>query len=487
MRAAYFRELRPYSEEEIRAELAVGNDKTRAVIDTLMDCGIIQYRTGDEQGEEKLLDAEGANARQRYQFRFVGIAIARGHAIVCYPKYIRSTTRPEKQMRQTLNVIRKLGQEGRLLDSQDDGARRDQLALMLRLLWLYDEYGVYSNYEETRMLNGSGVIDWQRTIDMQTPVISDGVPIYLDIWTRKTRRDEYDLIMQLHRAILSDCSRFLLDSGISDLLSINVAVLTDEGANDLGEPEYLLWLIDRERAGQYVTWKQDVLDLMRLYITGEGTEADKGAVLRLGTTSYYHAWEVACKAAFGDLLDYRLRKLPSFTLCKEWDGCRDMTLLQIIPRPIWERPKGLGDSGDVDTLIPDIVTFVDHDGRRLFCIYDAKYYVPSKNGKMTGQPGVESVTKQFLYQSAYQRFIDDHDFDGVVNAFLVPTEGDDPEPLASVTFSDVMAGATAMSPRFSDRIDMWALPAYEVFDCYLRGHELNRAIYEPMLDGIAGL
>ena len=483
MRAAYFRELCPYSVAEIAAELGVGEDETRAVIDALMGCGIVRYRTGDERDEEEQLDAEDAAAGQRYQFRFVGIAIARGHAIVCYPKYIRGTAKPKGQMHQALGVIRRLGQEGRLLDTQDGGARSDRLALMLRLLWLYDEYGIYSNYEEARVLNGSGVIDWQRTIDMETPVISDGAPVYLDLWTRKTGRDEYGLIMRLHRAILSESSRFLAECGLADLLSIGLVELTDEGSEALGEPEYLQWLIDRERAGQYVTWKQDALDLMRLYLAGDGAEAESGDVLRLGTTSYYHAWEVACKAAFGDLLDYRLRDLPAIELAGGWRGRDGETLLQVVPRPVWERPEDMGEAGAVDTLIPDTVTFAERDGRRLFCIYDAKYYVPSGRGKMAGQPGVESVTKQFLYQSAYQRFVEDHGFDEVVNAFLMPTEGGRAEQLASVTFPGVMGAATGASPAFSDRIDMWVLPAQEVFDCYLTGRELDEGVLGEILGG----
>ena len=480
MRAAYFRELRPYSEDEIRAELAVGIDETRAVIDALMDCGIVRYRTGDERDEEELLEADGASTAQRYQFRYVGIVIARSHAIVCYPKYFRSTTRPEGQMKQVLDVIRKLGQEDKLLDPQEGGTRSDQLSLMIRLLWLYDEYGIYSNFEETRVLNGPGVIDWQRTIDMETPVISDGVPIYLDLWTRKTRRDEYDLIMRLHRAILSESSRFFERSGLSSLLSIGTVELTDENPADIGEAEYLQWLIDRERASQYVTWKQDVLDIMRAYLSERGADADRGRVLRLGTTSYYHAWEVACKTAFGDLLDYRLRELP-LELADDWLRDRSKTLLQIIPRPIWSRTQGMGDGEEVDTLIPDTITFAEVGSRSLFCIYDAKYYVPSRQGKMRGQPGVESITKQFLYQSAYQRFVEAHGFDRVVNTFLVPSEEDSPALLASVSFPGVMSAATGASEKFSDHIDMWALPAHEVFDCYLRGRKLNAAVYESLL------
>lgn len=481
MHAAYFRELRPYSENEVRAELAVGIDESRAIINALMNCGIVRYRTDDERNEEELLEADGAGTMQRYQFRYVGIVITHGHAIVCYPKYIRSTIRPESQMRQVLNVIRKLGQEDKLLDPQDGGAHSDQLALMIRLLCLYDEYGIYSSFEETRVLNGSGVIDWQRTIDMETPIILNGAPIYLDLWTRKTRHDEEGIVRRLHKAMLSECSRFLADSGLSSLLSIDTVELTDENSTDIGELEYLQWLIDRERASQFVTWKQEVLDLMRAYLAESGSDADRGRVLRLGTTSYYHAWEVACKVAFGDLLGHQLHELP-IDLSDSWHGCNSETLMEIIPRPIWSRTRGMGNPRKVATLRPDIITFAEVRDRRLFCIYDAKYYVPSEREEIEGRPGVESITKQFLYQSAYQRFVEDHDFSSVVNAFLVPTEEDVPKLLASVSFPGVMSGATGVSEKFSDYIDMWTLPAHEVFDCYLQRQDIDSAVHKLMLE-----
>ena len=57
-------------------------------------------------------------------------------------------------------------------------------------------------------------------------------------------------------------------------------------------------------------------------------------------------------------------------------------------------------------------------------IFDAKYYNAHLEVEMMpkGQPGIESVTKQYLYQLAYQKFINEHQFDGVYNCFLMPTE-----------------------------------------------------------------
>ena len=69
------------------------------------------------------------------------------------------------------------------------------------------------------------------------------------------------------------------------------------------------------------------------------------------------------------------------------------------------------------TFIPDIVTFYDNE----FIILDAKYYKLKFDEKhLSGQPGLESITKQYLYELAYREFIKENHFKGVKNAFLLP-------------------------------------------------------------------
>lgn len=484
MTGAYglFRELRPYSVDEIANELNASREDAELAVGDLLSYGVMRYRTGDETDESERADEEGAADNQRLQFRFVGVAIARGLVFVCYPKYIRRNDGPtEGELKQCLRVIRKLGTEGLLPMPEEIGRRSDQFAVIVRLLQLYDECGVYTNFEESGELNGNGVIDWQRTIDTQTPVLSHGRPIYLDMWTRKTRRDESDLVTRLHRTILTECSHFLEGCGLAGLLGISGVELTDETPSDFGDPDVLDWRLECERLAQYVTWKQEAIDLMRAYLAGGGIAVSGGDTLRLGTTSYYHAWELACKVAFGDLLDMRLRDLP-IDLHGGWRGRGGETLLQIIPRPLWVRPDGKGGfsrCNDVDTLIPDTVTFVDRaDGSKEFRILDAKYYVPEigAGGGIARQPGLESVTKQFLYQSAYRDFVDENGFGAVTNAFIVPTEDAESRLLARVSFPGVMAALTHELPQFSDHIDMWAVPAGKVFDCYLEGRRMVSAL-----------
>lgn len=336
----------------------------------------------------------------------------------------------------------------------------------------FGEYGEYANYVTTRVANGAGDIDWNRTINAHLPLISGGRPVYAEYETRKTLRDDSDFITRLHQAVLTECSRDLGKAGVSDLLSLEEIWLSGEDVDDFGDAETLEWRLGRERSEQFVNWKQQVLDLLERYLLNKESAASRDEVRMLGTTSFYHLWETACKAAFGDVLDWRLGQL-GLPLAGEWAQKRKDTLLGIIPRPLWERCIGSRYTacGKVDTLVPDTVSLaVDGMGRRVFCIYDAKYYVPSPSGQMRHQPGLESVTKQFLYQSAYKEFVADHGFDRVVNAFLVPSADDSLTKMARVSFEKVMGKVEA---PFSNHVDMWALPANRVFEAYLDGERID--------------
>ena len=79
------------------------------------------------------------------------------------------------------------------------------------------------------------------------------------------------------------------------------------------------------------------------------------------------------------------------------------------------------------TLIPNLISEGSANGQSYFSIFDAKYYNMQleKNKPLRGQPRLESVTKQYLYQLAFQQFIKEHGFDIVKNCFLIPTQSDD--------------------------------------------------------------
>ena len=482
MRKVYVRELKPYSLQVIAKEFNVGLEEVRKIIEQLLVRGIVRYRKTDASNDAEFSDEASSNPDELYVFEFVGMALVGDSVLISYPKYFRGGRPDDAALKQLFRVLRRDSSLKSLVNLVGEARRTaDKLPLMLALLDLYAEYGVYSNYIDGRELNGAGVIDWNRTIGCHLPVISNGQPIYVEYESHKTFRDDSDYITRLHRVVLSECARELIDAGIADLLAVDVeaAELSNEDIDDFGSVDGLESKLERERGVQYVDWKVSALELLVKYLLSRENGAENGEIKVLGTSSFHCLWEKACKVAFGDKLDVALRRL-GMDLCDEWRGKREeSTLLEIIPHPKWERWNE-GDYGKeeaTDTLIPDTVNLVSAEGRRIFCIYDAKYYVPTLSGKMKKQPGLKSVTKQFLYQAAYRPFVEDHGFDAVVNAFLVPTSDSELHKLARVSFEEVMGTA---KPPLSNYIVMWALPAHDVFDAYLR----NAGIADDMLQTI---
>ncbi len=472
MRRVLFRELKPYSLAAIARALCVGRDEAERIVARLMVRGVVCLRGESAASAADPSEAKGSNPGELYQFCFVGVVTAGDFVIVSYPKYFRDREPDESDLRQIMRVLRRCELASEISASDEEGeASRDRLPVMLALLDLYAERGVYSNYVEGRELNGSGVIDWARTIGSHLPVVDGGRPIYVEYESRRTLRDESDFVTRLHQAVLTECSRELVEAGVADLLSLDEVRLSDEDAGAFGDAASLVARLGRERAAQFVDWKLEVLDLLASYLLSREAEASERELQAVGTTSFYHVWELACKAAMGDCLAERIGSL-GIDLAPAWRAWSSKKLIDVIPRPLWERADGRGGflpCGEVDTLIPDAIV-VRPQGAGTLAIYDAKYYVPSRTGRMAGQPGVADVTKQMLYQSAYRDFVRDNGIGQVTNAFLVPTSEDEPRLLARVSFPDVLPSE---GPPFTPYVEMWALPAAAAYNCLLRGEEMD--------------
>lgn len=482
MRRVYFRELKPYSLRAIAKELYADLDDARRVVDRLMEHAVVRYRRVAAPEGVDLSDEVDAGPDELYVFDYVGMAMLGDYVLIVYPKYFRERVPDDAEISQLFRVLRRSSRRLEPISSIGNCRRTtDRLPIMLALLDLYDEYGEYSNYVDDRELNGGGSIDWNRTLGGHLPFIKDGCPIYVEYETRKTLRDESDFVTRLHRAVLAECSRDLSAAGIAELLFLDVdtTFLSDEEVDDFGDAVALEWKLGRERSAQFVDWKISVLELLAKYLFNRENHADDCGVEVFGTTSFYHLWEEACKTAFEDKLDIKLGKL-GISLVDAWKDSKSNTLLGIIPHPEWERwDDGVyGKAEKTDTLLPDAVSIVNDGGKSIFCIYDAKYYVPSLSGRIRRQPGLESVTKQFLYQAAYRPFVKDHGFDAVVNAFLVPACDNELRKLARVSFPRVMG---RVEPPLSNHIVMWSLPACEVFDAYLRNERIDDGILNEMV------
>jgi len=106
---------------------------------------------------------------------------------------------------------------------------------------------------------------------------------------------------------------------------------------------------------------------------------------------------------------------------------------------------------------------------KYFIIFDAKYYnLRLEHGKLSGNPGVGDIDKQYLYQLAYLDFINYYKFAGVRNCFLMPTEEDEIIDMGTVTMK--------MLERLNlANIQIRKLPANRLYDLYLAGQKMEIA------------
>ena len=346
-----------------------------------------------------------------------------------------------------------------MFNDSSESSAFNLLAVLLFLIQDYYENGVYSNTEDIIESNGSGEILWDKTINETFSLLSNNRPYYVDLRTKKRIMDDFDYFKRLHECILTKASKEMKDADLLDLFEITEIDLTDEELDEFGDKEYILYRIENELGTQFNTRKQLVLKTVYAYIDHSGNLYDTDCLSMFGTNCFNLVWESIC----ADIMDNQLEKplgtlnLPH-PLKSEYN--RNQKLIELIEKPFW---SATGKTAN-ETLIPDLVTITPSQ----FIIFDAEYYNARLEDGTTpkGQPGIESVTKQYLYQLAYQRFISDHGFADVKNCFLIPTENKEVEDKGEVSMIMLSSlGLQDIKVRF--------LPATMAYEHYLSGRKMD--------------
>jgi len=156
---------------------------------------------------------------------------------------------------------------------------------------------------------------------------------------------------------------------------------------------------------EFNSHKIKLLKSMHTFLKEQNSFSNENYLTLFGTSSYHVIWEAMLKKVFDDKLDNIV----------EFKG-KKTKLINVIKKPQWIYKNTYPKEAD-GTFIPDIVTFYENQ----FIILDAKYYkLYFDENNLYGQPGLESITKQYLYELAYKEYIKENNFDGVKNAFLLP-------------------------------------------------------------------
>ena len=469
--SSFVREQQRYTLTELSNILACSLDETIHIVRKLKEFGILKTVSATDSQKElseltdddiTITEVNADSDDSFFVFTFVGVAVVARHVLKCYPKYIKNIKNPFNELRQILKVLEKYNSRNqiiRMFNETSENSSFNLLAVQLFLINDYYENGIYSNTEDIVEINGSGEILWDKTINETFALISDDTPYYTGLLTKKRTNNESDYFKRLHECILTKISQEMKNADLLDLLEITEIDLTDQELDDFGETEYILYRIEQELNTQFNTRKQLVLKTIHSYISNGGSLNDINSTSLFGTTSFNLVWEDVCS----DILNNQLHT-PIAVLATPLKPVNQFyisrTLIEIIEKPQWTIT---GEEAD-KTLIPDLITISGDQ----FLIFDAKYYTPvlSLGKKPQGQPGIESVTKQYLYQQAYRQFIIDHGLKQVKNSFLMPTEKSVVENMGSVRMNMFASmGLQDINVRY--------IPASRAYELYLSGNKFD--------------
>jgi LlaJI restriction endonuclease. len=478
MHSEFVREQKRYTQKELCKIFSCPEEKTVSMIRKLKEFGILKAVKAEEKQRDmseltdediEVSDVEIGESEYLYVFTFVGVIVVSGIVLKCYPKYLLTTTHPEQELTQVIKVLEKYNSKEQIIRMFNDSSESRSFNLLAVLLFLMQDYyenGIYENTGDIVESNGSGEIIWDKTINETFAMISNNRPYYVDLQTRKRISDDHDYFKRLHECVLTIASKELQDAGLLNLFELMGVDLTEETLDDFGEKEVILYNIEKELGTQFNTRKQLVLKTIYTYLDHGGSLYDVDCLSLFGTNSFNLVWEKVCSEIMDNQLATRLGalRLP-VPLSDKYN--RQEKLTDIIEKPLWT----VTGKTATDTLIPDIVTISMVNGDWHFIIFDAKYY----NAKLEhgnapkGQPGIESVTKQYLYQLAYQEFIGEHKFSVVKNCFLMPTEEKDAVDKESVSLQMLSKlGLESIKVRF--------LPATMAYENYLSGRKFDLSL-----------
>lgn len=475
MISRFLREQKRYTQKELCQILQCSEEKAVPLIRKLKEYGVLkavkasdaQRNMSDLLNEDiEVADVEAGESEYLYVFTFVGVITVAGRVLKCFPKYLLNASEPKEELKTVLKVLERYNSKEQIVRMWNESSESQSFNLLAVLLFLLNDYyenGSYSNTEDIIESNGMGEILWEKTINETFTYLSNGRPYYTDLQTKKRVNDDYDYFKRLHECLITVASKELAEADLLDLFEITGADLSDEEPDDFGDKEYILYRIEKELNVQFNTRKQLVLKAIYAYVDRRGSLTDIDCFSMFGTNSFNLVWEDVCKTVFNNRLEDRLCDLPlPFALQPEYYA--QEKLIDIIEKPLWtvtqKRAK--------DTLIPDLVSIGKVGVDYTFAIFDAKYYnaVLEVDRIPQGQPGIESVTKQYLYQLAYRKFITDHGFDKVINCFLLPTEKTEIVNKGDVVL-DMLSGLGLES------IKVRLVPASLAYEYYLSGRRMG--------------
>lgn len=331
----------------------------------------------------------------QFSFNITGFIICDNNPVVIFPKNFVTSQATFKSdaslllrtlLRYRMEKLHPVDERPFLNGSENNSNGR--IIAAIALLNDYQNNGYLKRVKKVKATHSGGNIDWNATINKTMPVIVRGRPIYADPIVSKTAYNAHHIIIQIHKAVISECV---------DLWGWITGLSSKEPIYKIPcDIETAVHILTQELTVTYANREIEVLRNMIAYLKCKIGKKSLEHFEMLATPYFYYTWEYICSHIFEN--QYH-------------------SLSVILPQPEWKSTAGQY----AISQRPDIL-FTQGNA---FYIIDAKYYNYEKS-----LPGWQDTVKQIFYQytiengksEAKQKALSH--VDKIYNAFILPESTD---------------------------------------------------------------
>ncbi len=426
--SSFFREGENYTLIQIAKIFNTSIENIIPIIKKLKLAGIIKsvkvtHESLNDINNEDLCVTNDFNVEKPcfFVFDYVGIVSCKNFIFKCYPKYLSSNDEQEKyhELKTAMQIMKKCNYKEQILGITydiDNHSEYNLLTIIYYLINNYIENGIYQKTYDNIEKNIDGEIVWDKTINEIFPILKDNKPYYFDFYNTLQENNDYDYFTRLHKAIINECSYIIIESQLEDILPVQSFILSDDRLYQFGAVETIQDKILQEMSNQYVDDKQVMLRLMYAFVSKmKDKDLSNAQVSFIGTNQFNLVWEKVCSKIFNNSINEKVSSLNFST--KNIEDVHK-TLLELIDKPRWTIE---GNVYIKDSLIPDIISVEKMRENITFNIIDAKYYcIEYEKNVLKNNPGIADITKQFIYQMAYNEFLKYNNINIINNILVFP-------------------------------------------------------------------
>lgn len=372
--------------------------------------------------EDAGLDIEDENILfSKEGLTFVGTIISEKAIIYCYPKYFNRLLQDDEKGKKDIvahlnlldRVFRKLNNQKRNIEElfckfnpvtvAGTTKKIDKFGLSKYIVDDYLQNGFFTIQELQENINGTGRVEWNKTIAKIIPTISGKSVVYPRQIRRKWIEKPDELLSLVHENVLYDCIE--LQQTLGYFLNVKLRVPPKRII------DYSQFVPAIKEMLNQIYEDKDIY-LLRALLTWCQNYQSQYFISACGTTCFQNVWEWVIDYVFGNQRDTNSQN-PLYHLF------------------------GMDFRGSGEAKPDTIRGYYDQDDNSLLHldIYDAKYYVPkyiktgkdSLVGEIKGLPASADISKQLAYQilirtwgETLNSYSDNKKTICISNSFMIP-------------------------------------------------------------------